>query len=483
MTAVARGGTPISLSEILQGMGMVLPQFLVALTGEGMSLKEFTARLQARGLTQREFSSVKGSIQDLLAMLKEGDSEEAEEERTESTTTTSTTTTTTTTPATTSATTPATTSATSTTTTTASPTTTRPTAPPRPPKIFGFLPGGRQSFEGARKPGSSSAGEGAGRGAGAGVQASEEGAAETPAGAGADEGQSPIPIKVDLAAIMKDKGLSASDILHDLGSIFSLTDSGPPKGGAAKDKASPPEEGKGHADEQGGDGAEPRPRPYTTPETPVSLRPYRTSAESGRRPPRPYRPLGHEGGRSGDNYRRILTNRFQTTERTTLRPPYVPPPYNPESDLSSLLEVLHNSGTNTEDGSLSFGLSRAGDSASYGDEHRSRPLEDDYFPLYDDDPNSLNMSTKSAIMAASILGGVAMCVFLAILVVVMYRGRARNRRVPLALPSDASSSSTPPIYSTRMSVGKGAYKSAGFWGTLKKRFDPYSLSSTPTTMS
>lgn len=350
------------------------------------------------------------------------------------------------------------------------------------------MPGGRLSFEGAKKPGGSSTEEGAGKGAGEGVQASAEGDAATPAaaGEGADEGQSPIPIKVDLASIMKDKGLSASDILHDLGSIFSLTDSGPSEGGAAAAKKASPAEGGGpSSEEQGGDG--PRPRPYTTPETPVSLRPYRTSAESGRRPPRPYRPLGHEGGRSDANYRRILTNRFQTTERTTLRPPYVPPPYNPESDLSSLLDVLHNSTTNSEDGSLSFGLSRDGDSASsgysYGDEYRPRPLEDDYFPLYDDDPNSLNMSTKSAIMAASILGGVAMCVFLAILVVVMYKGRARNRRVPLALPSDASSSSTPPIYSTRMSVGKGAYKSAGFWGTLKKRFDPYSLSSTPTTMS
>lgn len=346
------------------------------------------------------------------------------------------------------------------------------------------MPGGRLSFEGAKKPGGSSTEEGAGEG----VQASAEGDAATPAaaGEGADEGQSPIPIKVDLASIMKDKGLSASDILHDLGSIFSLADSGPSEGGAAAAKKASPAEGGGPSSEQqGGDG--PRPRPYTTPETPVSLRPYRTSAESGRRPPRPYRPLGHEGGRSDANYRRILTNRFQTTERTTLRPPYVPPPYNPESDLSSLLDVLHNSTTNSEDGSLSFGLSRDGDSASsgysYGDEYRPRPLEDDYFPLYDDDPNSLNMSTKSAIMAASILGGVAMCVFLAILVVVMYKGRARNRRVPLALPSDASSSSTPPIYSTRMSVGKGAYKSAGFWGTLKKRFDPYSLSSTPTTMS
>ncbi|ROT70711.1 hypothetical protein C7M84_010980 [Penaeus vannamei] len=373
-STVARSGAPISLSEILQGMGMILPQFLVALQGEGMSLKEFTTSLQARGLTQREFSGVKGSI-------------------------------------------------------------------------FGFMPGGRLSFEGAKKPGGSSTEEGAGKGAGEGVQASAEGDAATSAaaGEGADEGQSPIPIKVDLASIMKDKGLSASDILHDLGSIFSLTDSGPSEGGAAAAKKASPAEGGGpSSEEQGGDG--PRPRPYTTPETPVSLRPYRTSAESGRRPPRPYRPLGHEGGRSDANYRRILTNRFQTTERTTLRPPYVPPPYNPESDLSSL-------------------------------------LDDDYFPLYDDDPNSLNMSTKSAIMAASILGGVAMCVFLAILVVVMYKGRARNRRVPLALPSDASSSSTPPIYSTRMSVGKGAYKSAGFWGTLKKRFDPYSLSSTPTTMS
>ncbi|KAK4293732.1 hypothetical protein Pmani_033591, partial [Petrolisthes manimaculis] len=109
------------------------------------------------------------------------------------------------------------------------------------------------------------------------------------------------------------------------------------------------------------------------------------------------------------------------------------------------------------------------------------------------DPDAIRMSTKSAIMAASILGGVTMCVFLAILVVVMYKGRARfrrrRRRIPLSLPSDASTSSTPPpLYSQRMlrgpSVGKGgAYQTAGFWGTLKKRFDPYSLSPTPTVMS
>ena len=96
------------------------------------------------------------------------------------------------------------------------------------------------------------------------------------------------------------------------------------------------------------------------------------------------------------------------------------------------------------------------------------------------------VSPKSAMLASGILGGMAVLVMLSILIFMLcknHKQRLRTRvHLPLPISSDSSTSSTPPIYGTRTTIPKGPYKSSGFWGTLKKRFDPYSLSSTPTSM-
>ncbi|XP_064120626.1 mucin-5AC-like [Macrobrachium nipponense] len=475
-----KGSSLISLSEILQGIGMSLPQFLIALKGHGMALKDFTARLQEKSLTQQQFKRAEGNLESLLQMLSndsEATSETAEdlppkEEGSEADkkvslvpywltprptwrpTTASTSAATTTTSTTTES-----------TTTTQQPSTSAP-----PPKIFGFNPSVQRKNIGA-----------------ANNKTIEE-STESP-----DEGtKAPIPIKLDIAGIMKEKGLSAADILHDLGSLFTFGNDS-----TSTDKTTDQATLK-KEDSSTGDGAlnaanddeetfTSTQTPYTVPDTPVSLRPYRPSGGSERHRPRPYRPSAAAdrgwGGTVSRN-RNILTNRFQTTERTTLRPPYQPPPVKQSSDISPLLDILHNSTTSSDGGSISFGLPDENEVAGipFSENTPPRYSSGNYFPSKDDDPDSLNVSTKSAILAASILGGVAMCIFLAILVVVMYRGRARRRK-PLSIPSDASSSSTPPIYSSRVGSGKGFYKTSGFWGTLKKRFDPYSLSPTPTVMT
>ncbi|XP_068229138.1 uncharacterized protein [Palaemon carinicauda] len=54
-----KGSSLISLSEILQGIGMSLPQFLVALKGHGMTLKDFTSSLQEKSLTQQQLRGLK----------------------------------------------------------------------------------------------------------------------------------------------------------------------------------------------------------------------------------------------------------------------------------------------------------------------------------------------------------------------------------------------------------------------------------------
>ncbi|KAG7177873.1 hypothetical protein Hamer_G025550 [Homarus americanus] len=298
-----------------------------------------------------------------------------------------------------------------------------------------------------------------------------------------------------MAAIMKDKGLSASDILHNLGSLFTVADQDTPNpddnnttsrdnnttSGETRERGEDEEETSDTKDEDSEEGSSSTSQPETDSTSTVSLRPYNPSAGSERYHPRPYRPLGQGGGwgGGGNQHRSIITNRRHTTLRPTLRPPYQPPPIKPTE-----LDVLHTSTPSSNDNKLPFGLPGGGIPVGTlsGQAYHPR-YNNDYIPVYDNDPNSLNMSTKSAIMAASVLGGVAMCVFLAILVVVMYRGRVRFRRTPLALSSNASSSSLPPIYSTRFSGGKSTSKSSGLWGTLKKRFDPYSLSPTPTVMT
>ena len=114
------------------------------------------------------------------------------------------------------------------------------------------------------------------------------------------------------------------------------------------------------------------------------------------------------------------------------------------------------------------------------------PFGDQRFdhPRFDKDPNSLSIATRSAIMAAGVLGGIALAVFLTILIFVMYTNHTGKRRIaipfPLSLSSDESTSSTPPLYSTKIRSGIGTKSShhSDFWGTLKRKFDPYSLSST-----
>lgn len=105
-------------------------------------------------------------------------------------------------------------------------------------------------------------------------------------------------------------------------------------------------------------------------------------------------------------------------------------------------------------------------------------------PRYDNDPNSLNIATRSAIMAAAVLGGIALFIFVLILAFVMYKNHLVTRRkrirlpMPLPTPSNSSYCSTPvpPIYSTRGKISRSNYQS-DFWGTLRNKFEPYSLSS------
>ena len=113
------------------------------------------------------------------------------------------------------------------------------------------------------------------------------------------------------------------------------------------------------------------------------------------------------------------------------------------------------------------------------------PLGGSYdHPRYDRDPNSLNIATRSAIMAAGILGGIALAVFLTILIFVMYKNHSGKKRLriplPLSLSGDDSTSSTPPLYVKRPRYAvttRSSSKHTDFWGTLRKKFDPYSLSS------
>lgn len=271
---------------------------------------------------------------------------------------------------------------------------------------------------------------------------------------------------------MREKGLSTSDILHDLGSLFNVAgdddrDDVDEAAGYRK-KTTPSDIVNPEEDESTSTSAPtPTPNPVSDPpSSPVSLKPYIPPRKPQRFRPRLYRPPGlHDG-------RHIITSRHHTTIRTTLHPPYQPPsttPYTPT------ISTHQDDATSDPEGNRS---------PKYNKDDFHRHAFDDYH--HDEpDPNiTLNM-TKSAIMAASVMGGAAMCVFLAILVVVMYRGRVRLRRTPLALASDSSTSSTPPLYVPRMraSMGKGPRQTAGFWGTLKKRFDPYSHSSALSVMS
>lgn len=213
---------------------------------------------------------------------------------------------------------------------------------------------------------------------------------------------------------------------------------------------------------------------------------------------RPYQPVNSWRERMHNNMG--VSNRLgTTTKRPTVRPNYS---YNGEnSDIADLIKTQDISNidspkemvridvvalaTDTNKNRFEYGTLNT-DTNVIG-LVEGTPLGGNYnHPRYDKDPNSLNIATRSAIMAAGVLGGIALAVFLTILVFVMYRnhvGRRRRRlRVPfpLSVASDDSSTSTPPLYSTRTRSGIGTRSSAqtDFWGTLKRKFDPYSLSST-----
>lgn len=478
----------------------------MALKTHGLTLKDFTSRVKDKGLTQAQFRKAKGNLETLVSFLQEGEGEEEEEEEGEEEEEaqsgeeqkqgkkvptvpywltsrptwrppTTTTTTTTTTPA--------------TTTTTTATTTTTTAGPSLPPKIFGFRPGGRPQFSvGRRESDESVSGESSKEGGEGERRGKEEGQQEDEGreeGDGAKEG-APIPIKLDIATVMREKGLTASDILHDLGSLFTVAggdnhddddDDSDDTAGSGKNTTTSgivtPDEGDSNSTSTPTTNSSTSattsiPNPASaSPASPVSLKPYIPPRKPQRFRPRPYIPPGlHDGGAP----RHIIRNRHQTTVRSTLRPPYQPPsttPYTPTAPT-------HQDGTTSDPKGNSF--------PKYNKKDFNRHAYDDY---HHDQPNpniTLNM-TKSAIMAASVMGGAAMCVFLAILVVVMYRGRVRLRRTPLTLASDSSTSSTPPLYVPRMraSMGKGPRQTAGFWGTLKKRFDPYSHTSSLGVMS
>ncbi|CAL4077519.1 unnamed protein product, partial [Meganyctiphanes norvegica] len=365
-----------------------------------------------------------------------------------------------------------TTTTTTTTSTTTTPSTTTSFTPPKLPPTFGFRPGKSNKVMEASK-----------------IESS---------GGNGEQKKGPIPIKLDIATLMKETGISAADMLHDLGSLFTLEEnesfekvvsSQPPiKSISSTQKQDDSRESATDKLEVVSTSSS-KPLPYVPPRSSKgTLRPYRRQGGS-----EVYK--GRYGGGEGR-----INNRYATTKRTTQRtfqyrplPPGAPRPPGMK-DFHSVLDLLHNSTTTAEGEDISFNLPGFKyDGAIPGMETillKEKVKESEQpFPIYDDDdPNALNNSTKSAILAASILGGVAMLVFLAILLVVMFKNHVRPHRrslraaLPVNIPSDTSSTGTPPLYSSNVFTGRKGYKTSGFWGTLKKRFDPYSISSTPTTL-
>lgn len=403
---------------------MNLPQFLGTLKTHGTSLKDFTAKLQSKSLSKSEFRRAKGNVKKLLEILesipeKENTNNHSSVKETYGTTTKVIPTVPTTTK--------------SSTSEISTSTTEKAKISPKSsrPLIFGSGSGGIPFLNTKTKNQEES------------INISND------KNDSSDDStvKPPISIDFDIPHILTEKGISPSDILQDFGKMFNISET----------STLPPQF------EQ---------------KTTISLRPYQKGAERNR----PYRPIDFDRG-NPNIHRGVINSRLSSTARPTLRPPYSPKP--PSINYEDTREEEEEENTSVE---FKYNQEEKVNNKDKDHDDNSRSNRkkkyDDFNYNIKTSPENLDVSTRSAIMAAGILGGVALSVFIAIFIVVKYRNHMhRNRRrIPLTLPSDSSSSSLPPIYATRNVFGKEAYETSGFWTTLKKRFDPYSTSSSPTSM-
>ena len=430
----------ISLSEILQDLDMVLPRFLVALKSYDISLKEFTTLLQQNGLHQSDLKKSRGDLGKIIKILRKDREDDDKTPETSSKQDSK-------------------------------------VSENKPTSIPSWLTQGPLWVSTTSKPSDT-------KNIVITTSSPVKGKSTTPSihkfgfrpednekrfvkqendtdkNEELQESENPISVKLDIAKIMKEQDLKPTEILS---SMFSL-----PGSVLSKDIDASLINKNDISSEIT------TPFPYTLPQG-VSLKPYEGS--SGAEVYKPRRTSYGRGDSDGGG-RGIIRSRFSSTARTTLYPKYK---YSPRP-VSYNEEVPNhiNSFANSEE--LIDSSVEIEDIQDTVRNNENRNLFNKYFNRKQEVSN--NISSKSAIMAGAILGGVALIVFATILVVVMCRNymQRMRHRIPIPLPSDTSSSSSPPIYMNRKSLGKGPYKTSGFWGTLKKRFDPYSLSSTPTSM-
>lgn len=415
---------PISLSEILQSIGISLPQFLVQLKLEGTNLKQFTTKLDKRSLTRVELKQAHGNVGELLKMLNEVETSI----------------------------TPSVTPAIS------SFTTTRPTF--------------RRITFGVTK-----------------------------------KNTDDSPSKVSLVTTYRSTTLAASD-------TSSIKQSTTESTSPATEKANPKIFGFRPSSTIKKNGAIDVPANIAmtnssdVSSTPTSeskslvsstLKSIDDESKEGKSYNedfiyRPYKPAGG-GWRDRMQHNRGVVSRLGTTTRR----PTVRPNYSYNGGNSDLMDLINKQNDDSEKEMIKIDVVALETSPDVIKNKNSlfnigvigltegTPMGGRYdHPRYDRDPNSLNIATRSAIMAAGVLGGVALAVFISILVFVMYRNHVSRRRrhlripFPLSVASDDSSTSTPPLYSTRSRSGLGMRSSSqtDFWGTLKRKFDPYSISST-----
>ena len=398
----------ISLSEILQGIGISLPQFLIQLKTHNSDLKEFTAKLEKRELTKVEFKRAHGNVGELLNILDESSTSERSSDLNMSTTL-------------------APTKITTNSESTVRKYNSKQTTPP--------VPTTSQKVEASSN-----------HETGASKNLNQEEITSSPT----STTSTPRPTKKP-----KTFGFKPSVSIKNTG-----IDAISPNISVAKDIDSKSNENEN-----------------------LSQRKEFTTEKSAK--PKPYKP-GRGGWRERMQHNRgMVGSRLgSTTKRPKVRPNYGYyggesrfPLFESKEDEDS----LENESETTERGSVRDPHQRISSIIGLTE---GTPLGGNYnHPRYDKDPNSLNIATRSAIMAAGILGGIALAVFLTILIFVMYKNHSGKQRLriplPLSVSGDDSTSSTPPLYvkRPRYAVTTRSSKNTDFWGTLRKKFDPYSLSS------
>ncbi|KAF2366873.1 hypothetical protein FHG87_002365 [Trinorchestia longiramus] len=408
--------TAISLSEILQNIGLSLPQFLVQLKIHKMDLKQFTSKLEKRSLTQTELKRAEGNLAMLLKILDES-SDSAKIQPTPAY---------------------------------------EPRTSERPTfKKISHDPGPRVVTEQATTLPSVSS-----------TLPSRVSTTEEPT----PSSKNLPPTSNSTTVPPKRFGFRPSTDINSNGQFVkspNITSVDNPTNETS------PSSSKENQTEEGTSEMEPLGE-----KSEVTHRPYR-------------RTWGDWKERMNQN-RGVNSRLGSTTRRPKFRPAYSY--YGDQTELQDLIDKQNEENkkaaveSNNEEGSSaskesSIFLSK-GESTVVG-LTEGTPLGGSYdHPRYDRDPNSLNIATRSAIMAAGVLGGVALAVFIAIFVYVMYRNHVGKRRLrvpfPVSVSSDESVSSSPELYSTRSRLGLGGRTSnnrTDFWGTLRRKFDPYSLNS------